>query len=362
MIEMLPARFRITLCLVLVVQILDGNPTLSITPLTCIGELISDRYASNSSEPSPQRPTWTTATSSTTRGDLGAEQDKTQAGFLFAQLQSQLLGSKRAQEFFVEATKYGLPSYDNLMFRDNFIISYDNRLRHPNWVLEHLTRQQLKIVGAVRHLNLMFRPDDALHEYFRSTNDDFMYSGYDRGHMAPACDNMSNKRFLDESFLFSNVAPQVHNLNGGGCVWTRLESYVLYLARRTRSMHIITGTLYMPQDDGIGKADMRDEVERSVTYRLIGDRRIGVPTHLYKVFIKENFRGYLSMEAFLVPNSKDVDQTAKFEEFRIDVDRDLSRIERITGLQLFNVIDRKKVAKPKQTQYRFGVKPKAESP
>lgn len=167
---------------------------------------------------------------------------------------------------------------------------------------------------------------------------------------------------MNESFLFSNVAPQVHNLNGGGCVWTRLESYVLYLARRTRSMHIITGTLYMPQGNTEGAAEgPNNGFERSVTYRLIGDKRVAVPTHLYKVFIKENYRGFLSMEAFLVPNSKNVDQTSKIEQFRIDVKKDLPRIEKITGLKLFRMVDRKQVSKPKKTQYRFGIKPKAES-
>lgn len=337
----------------------------SISPLTCIRELISARSASVDppyQAPQQQQHPVLYEPYSTER-DIGAGRVNYQIEFLFAQLQSQLFGSDKAQQFFIGAAKYGLPSFDNLIFRDNFIISYDNRLRHPIWVLEYLTKEQMRIVGAVRLLNLIFHPDHALHEYFRPTHDDYVYSGYDRGHMSPACDNMSNKRFLNQSFLLSNVAPQVHNLNGGGCVWTRLESYVLYLARRTRSMHIITGTLYMPDEDqeNKGKGINEHESKWSIRYRLIGGKRVGVPTHFYKVFIKENLQGLLSMEAFLVPNSKDVDRAAKFEQYRVDINRVLPRIEKITGLRLFHMIDRKQVSKPKKTQYRFGVKEQYES-
>ncbi len=38
------------------------------------------------------------------------------------------------------ALKYGAPSSENLRMFQDFVVSYDARLRNPRWVLEHLRR------------------------------------------------------------------------------------------------------------------------------------------------------------------------------------------------------------------------------
>ena len=48
------------------------------------------------------------------------------------------------------ALKYGLPSSENLRFFQNFVVSYDARLRNPRWVLEHLTCNRAKGAGVSR--------------------------------------------------------------------------------------------------------------------------------------------------------------------------------------------------------------------
>lgn len=50
---------------------------------------------------------------------------------------------------------------------------------------------------------------------------DYSYSGYDRGHMAPAGDMKWSKKAMDESFFMTNMCPQAKTLNTGA--WKRLE-------------------------------------------------------------------------------------------------------------------------------------------
>ena len=41
-------------------------------------------------------------------------------------------------------------------------------------------------INNVKLSKMLKQEDTSIHEYFRSKNSDYKYSGYDRGHMAPA--------------------------------------------------------------------------------------------------------------------------------------------------------------------------------
>lgn len=285
-------------------------------------------------------------------GQRGADfQYQTNVDLIFAELQANLLATNTANEFFHKASRFGLPSTDNLLFRDNYILSFDNRLRHPNWVLEHLCDLKIKLMNAPRHPQHMFSPDKTLHEYFRTTNDDYKYCGYNRGHLSPVCNNRASATFVDQSFCLSNVAPQVNNLNQGFCPWSRLEKYVHYLVIQSKNTYIITGTLYLPE--GANPLDWRWGQKRTVSYRLVSSKRIGVPTHFYKVVLTESHSRQLTMEAFMIANSVTVSKGRKINRLRIDIDKQLPLVERAAGLNFFSFIDRSKVAKPDKLQFEY---------
>jgi len=54
-----------------------------------------------------------------------------------------------------------------------------------------------------------FFEDEELDQDFRASLADFRGSGYDRGHLAPAADHRRSQREMDETFVLSNVSPQV---------------------------------------------------------------------------------------------------------------------------------------------------------
>ena len=76
--------------------------------------------------------------------------------------------------------RFGFPTLDSLRSYPNFVVSYDRRNRISNWVMEHLTRENLKSDSYDRK-GIEFVEDKSVHHFFRATNQDYKGSGYDRG-------------------------------------------------------------------------------------------------------------------------------------------------------------------------------------
>ncbi|KAL8195936.1 UNVERIFIED_CONTAM: hypothetical protein K2H54_000210 [Gekko kuhli] len=74
--------------------------------------------------------------------------------------------------------------------------------------------------GTVKRTN-KFAEDKEVPVQFRATLADYHRSGYDRGHQAPAADMRSTTTTMKESFLLTNMTPQLPELNRGS--WRILE-------------------------------------------------------------------------------------------------------------------------------------------
>ena len=71
---------------------------------------------------------------------------------------------------------------------------------------------------------------------------DYVGSGYDRGHMMPAADNLcQTQQIQDESFYFSNMAAQTHRLNAGD--WKSLETFTREESKIKDSIHVWAGNV-----------------------------------------------------------------------------------------------------------------------
>lgn len=68
-----------------------------------------------------------------------------------------------------------------IIFRDNYVLSFDERMRNPKWVFEKITKDDLE--GEADRKECNFKQDSEIHPYFRASNDDFSRSGFDRGHL-----------------------------------------------------------------------------------------------------------------------------------------------------------------------------------
>ncbi|GBN92248.1 Endonuclease G, mitochondrial [Araneus ventricosus] len=152
----------------------------------------------------------------------------------------------QSDDFVSRTMKFGFPGVDTIRSRKSFVLSYDRRNRVPHWVFEHLTTEHITPNENVNKKKCEFFEDDSIHAYFRSTDDDYKGSGFDRGHLAAASNHRSKQEYLDDTFVLSNIAPQV----GKGFnqdAWEKLEEHVKKLVKNYKNVYVCTGPLYIPR-------------------------------------------------------------------------------------------------------------------
>lgn len=223
--------------------------------------------------------------------------------------------------------RFGLPqSGAETRFYVSHALSYDQMRRTPRWVAEHLSAQGL--LGHADRKHCRFRPDPGVPELFTARNEDYLRSGWSRGHMAPAGDNKSSERAMAETFYLSNIVPQNYENNAG--FWNRLEMYCRELTQSFSHVWIVSGPLLLPRTLENGS--------RTVCYQLIGKDDVAVPTHLYKVILAQNDSSpdSLALGAFVVPNAP-IGFERPLTEFQVS----LSDLERMSGLTFFPAVERR---------------------
>lgn len=208
-----------------------------------------------------------------------------------------------------EFLHYGLPGdRGNLLCRTGFALSHDEERKTPLWVAQRMTAERLTV--KVKRSD-RFMPDPELPKGKRAELEDYLASGYDRGHMAPAADMRFSEQAMRESFYLSNMAPQVGpGMNRG--IWNEIESAIRRWVAARGELFIYTGPIFAQET------------------KVIGPNRVVVPTHFYKIVFDP-----LKVEtiAFVVPNAPH--PTRKIDEFITSV-RD---IESRTGLDFLNRIN-----------------------
>lgn len=100
-----------------------------------------------------------------------------------------------------DIVQFGLPQLGQVRYMQNYVSMTSYKHRQPLWVLEHLTADNLK--GSIERDGVGFIMDQDLHSIFRTSNDDYLRSGYSRGHMAPASHNKTSAEAMKESFRLS---------------------------------------------------------------------------------------------------------------------------------------------------------------
>lgn len=144
--------------------------------------------------------------------------------------------------------RFGFPGLDNIRSLDDYVLSYDKRNKTAHWVFEHLNAESVQGNSTVDRSKCEFVEDSQVHPYFRSSNSDYKGSGYDRGHLAAAGNHKKHQTHCQQTFLLSNMAPQVgKGFNRDS--WNRLEKHVRSLTKHNRNVYVCTGPLYLPRYD-----------------------------------------------------------------------------------------------------------------
>jgi len=151
-----------------------------------------------------------------------------------------------------------------LLCREGYATLHDNTAKVPVWTAWTVTPEET--VGCVPRKDA-FVADESLPKDGRSTPGDYAKSGYDKGHLTPDADLSWSLQAEQESFLMSNMSPQLPNLNRG--VWKGIEASTRAWAwGRKHNLTVYAGNIY--------------EVGKSKT---IGESKVVVPDSLYKIVI-----------------------------------------------------------------------------
>lgn len=156
-------------------------------------------------------------------------------------------------------TKSNLP--EEIIRYKGMTVSFNPELHIPNWVAWELTGEEAEGTEP-RAQN--FQADDRINGCADPW--DYSYSGYDRGHMAPAGDMKWDRDAMRESFYMTNVCPQVKSLNTGA--WKRLETKCRTWAQADSAIVIVCGPV------------LTDTITET-----IGDGRVAVPKRFFKVIL-----------------------------------------------------------------------------
>lgn len=204
------------------------------------------------------------------------------------QLESRLLalreelGTLRLGWIQYELRRLGLPQTPDsgyTVVHAAMVLNYNEKCEQACWVA-HIIVPEVA-TGKQRRTN-NFR-EDPLVLTGTANASDYRKSGFDRGHLAPSADFRWNFTALDESYYYSNIAPQRKELNRER--WSELEDLLRqYVVQTNRPLYVVTG--------GILKGSLL----------TIGPNEVAVPEYFYKValdFTHPQMPGI----GFIMPNS-----------------------------------------------------------
>ena len=230
----------------------------------------------------------------------------------YAQRQADVCNQRPAPQA-LEGSLYGLQiilngSQGQIITREGYTLSYNESRRIPNWVSYELTSQEAG--GQVPREKGFYQDPEVKGN--QATLLDYKYSGWDRGHMAPAGDMKWSETAMYESCYLSNICPQNPDLNGGR--WRILEEKCRDLAGDYSSVNIVCGSII---EDG--------------RYGTIGESKVVVPDAFFKVLLVKQGDECESIGFYF--KNEPASQSLRTYSYSVD------EIEKKAGMDFFSGLD-----------------------
>lgn len=195
---------------------------------------------------------------------------------------------------------------DALVYHKYYTLSYAEKYEQAEWVAYKLDKDHISYIVLERPY---FIQDDKVKTGSADWRN-YKDSGYTKGHLLPAADRKFNIEAYNETFLTSNISPQIYEFNAG--VWLRLEEKTRYWAQKYDELYVITG--------GILTSDLE----------TIGYEAVAVPKYFYKIIL-DNREPEIKAIAFLMPHEE---SDAPIYEFVTTIDK----IESLTNIDFFSIL------------------------
>ncbi len=248
------------------------------------------------------------------------EQLEQQKHSLYKELETYKLAKLRE-----DLNKVGLPKTnpdEEVIHHAAMSLVYSEKHEQAKWVAHIILPEIIK--GKEGRSN-DFREDSLIKtgtateiDYFLKTkNEDGSYEydgfGYDRGHLAPSADFRWSKKALSQSYLYSNMSPQLAAFNREK--WGELEDILRgYIYNHpTTQLYVVTGPILH---------DSLPKIERSIN-------KVSIPEYFYKVVVDLTHQKAIG---FIMPNQK---INYPLNNYAVSIDE----VETATGIDFFHQIE-----------------------
>jgi len=188
-----------------------------------------------------------------------------------------------------------------------FTLSYNEEHEQPDWVAYELNKAEAEMT---RDRCDCFRSDPNVSTGSASDND-YASTGFDRGHLSPAADNNMSDEANKESFLMSNMSPQLPGFNRG--IWADLEEWVRIKAIEHEIIYVVTGPAFI---NNLGK---------------MGNNEVTIPGYFYKCILRFDGNSVKTI-AFLLPH---VGASGEIKDYIVTV----NTVETLTEIDFFPALD-----------------------
>ena len=155
----------------------------------------------------------------------------------------------------------------------NFCIEWDISKKAQRWTAFRWDNTNSS--GYVKRED-NFIEDFDIPEMYRTTSSHYSGSGYTRGHICASADRWNSLEANRQTFLYSNMQPQLYSFNGG--IWANLESKV-----RSWNEASFRDTLYVVKGGTIDRSsDIREYVRKGSPLQLL------VPKYFFMAILCKN--------------------------------------------------------------------------
>jgi endonuclease G len=197
--------------------------------------------------------------------------------------------------------------------RQGYLLSFNVDTQSPDWVMERLSPADL--AGPASRTD-RFIDDPAIPPDVDADNADYLKTGFDRGHQAPAADAKFSQKIMDESFYFTNMSPQRGiGMNRGAWKFLEESTRSWVLCGGHPDLYVITGPIYGTLEGNP---------------RSIGNPPVAVPRAYFKIVYDANLGRAVG---FVLPNTK-IGSRVNLQEYVWRI----ADIETETGLNFFRTL------------------------
>jgi endonuclease G len=239
---------------------------------------------------------------------------------LFTQLEDLKLEQLRYDLYTIGLPK--LKKDETLINHTAMSLVYNEFHEQAKWVAHIITPD---VINGKSGRSNDFREDELIatgsateRDYFTKTlKTDSTYEydgfGYDRGHLAPSADFRWSSKALSESYLYSNMSPQLAEFNREK--WADLEGLLrgYIYSNPSSQLYIVTGPI----------------LRKNLPHIEKGYNKVSIPDQFFKVVLDFNNKRAIG---FLMPNKKIHYPVSSYA-------KSIDEIETLSGIDFYHMLD-----------------------